>query len=70
MLDLLTRLAVVANSATTDLLYFMVAIVAAFVFFIAVTLIAALRAEDPEQRWLRYQILRDLLDLFRSRRSR
>jgi hypothetical protein len=44
---------------------FIAAIVAVFVLYIGIAIWATLRAPDSEQREVRYQIFRDLLDLFR-----
>lgn len=44
---------------------FIAAIVVVFVLYVGVALWATLRAKDAEQRKVRYQIFRDLLDLFR-----
>lgn len=37
---------------------------AVFVLYIGIAMRATLRARDPQQQQLRYQIFRDLLDLF------
>ena len=44
---------------------FYAAVVAVFVLYIGIAIWATLRAVDPGQRKVRYQIFRDLLDLFR-----
>lgn len=44
---------------------FIAAIVAVFVLYIGIAIRATLRARDPGEREIRYQIFRDLLDLFR-----
>jgi hypothetical protein len=49
---------------------FIAAVVAVFVVYVGIALWAALRAIDPEQRKVRYQIFRDLLDLFRRGRRK
>jgi hypothetical protein len=47
---------------------FLAAIVAVFVFYIGVAMLATLRAHDPEQIKIRYRIFSDLLALFCRRR--
>lgn len=49
---------------------FFVAVVAVFILYVGIALWATLHARDPEQQKIRYQIFRDLLDLFRHGRSR
>jgi hypothetical protein len=49
---------------------FCAAVVAAFVLYVGVAIWATLHSSDPEQRKIRYQIFRDLLDLFRRGRGR
>ena len=44
---------------------FIAAIVTAFVFYIGIVLWALLRTKDVQQQKIRYQVFRDLLDLFR-----
>jgi hypothetical protein len=44
---------------------FIAAIVTVFVAYIGIALWATLRARDAGQRQVRYQVLHDLLDLFR-----
>jgi hypothetical protein len=48
---------------------FCAAIVAVFVLYIGIAFWATLHASDPEQRKIRYQLFRDLLDLFRRGRD-
>jgi hypothetical protein len=49
---------------------FIAAVVAVFVLYIGIALWATLRAKDPDQRTVRYQVFHDLLDLFlRGRRK-
>lgn len=43
---------------------------AVFVLYIGIAIVATLRARDPEQRQIRYQVFRDLLDLFRRGKCR
>jgi hypothetical protein len=49
---------------------FCAAVVAIFVLYVGIAIWATLHAPDPEQRKVRYQIFRDLLDLFRRRSGR
>jgi hypothetical protein len=44
---------------------FCAAVVAVLVLYVGIAIWATLHAPDPEQRKVRYQIFRDLLDLFR-----
>jgi hypothetical protein len=68
MFNTLLRIPAVLGAATW-ILMFCAAIVAVFVLYIGIAIWATLRATDPEQRNVRYQIFRDLLDLFRRRRN-
>jgi hypothetical protein len=49
---------------------FTAAVVAVFVLYTGIALWATLRARDPEQQQVRYQVFHDLLDLFRRRRRK
>jgi hypothetical protein len=49
---------------------FIAAVIAAFVVYVGIALVAALFANDPKQQEVRRKILRDLLRLFRRRRHR
>lgn len=48
---------------------FAAAVVTALVIYLGLALVAVLRAE-PDNANIRYQVFRDLLDLFRRRRRR
>ena len=48
---------------------FIAAVVAIFVLYIGIAIWATLRAPDLPQQKVRYQIFRDLLDLFRRGRG-
>jgi hypothetical protein len=51
-------------------LIFTAAVVAIFVVYVGIALWATLRATDVEQRKVRHEILRDLLELFHRGRRR
>jgi len=51
-------------------LIFIAAMVAVFVIYTGIAMWATLRAQNPEQRQVRYRIFRDLLDLFRRGKRR
>jgi uncharacterized membrane protein YhiD involved in acid resistance len=63
---LLLRLADALGPAAGWTLIFLAAVAAVFVLFVGIALRAVLRASDQEQRQVRYQIFRDLLDLIRD----
>jgi hypothetical protein len=65
MLNTLFHMSAVAGPSAAWTAKFCAAVVATFVLYIGIALRATLRATDPEQRKMRYQIFRDLLDLFR-----
>ena len=48
---------------------FAAVVVMVFVLFVGVALWAVLRPSSDEQQKVRYQVFRDLLDLFRPRRD-
>jgi hypothetical protein len=70
MLSTLLRVLADLGPAAAWIAAFLAAITAVFVLYIGIAIWATLRALDPEQRKVRYQIFRDLLDLFRSGRSK
>ena len=49
---------------------FIAAVIAVFVLYVGIALRAVLRATDEAQRRVRYQVFRDLLDLFVRRKQR
>lgn len=49
---------------------FTAALIAILVAFVGIAMWATMRAEDPQQRKVCYQIFRDLLDLFGRGRRR
>ena len=64
MLQMLFRLlAEVGPEATWFVVYF-ACLIAVFVLYIGIAMWATLRARDPEQQHIRYQVFRDLRDLF------
>lgn len=66
MQALLLRLADTAGLAIGWILIFLAAIVAVFVLYVGIVLCSVLRASVQEQRQVRYQIFRDLLDFIRD----
>jgi hypothetical protein len=68
MLDVLLRVSTELGPAAIWLSMFVAAIIAVFVLYLGIALRAVLRATDQEQREVRYQVFRDLLDLFRIRK--
>lgn len=68
MLDVPLRVSSELGPVATWLAIFVTAAAAVFVFYVGVALYAVLRASDAEQRKIRYQVFRDLIDLFRPRR--
>jgi hypothetical protein len=49
---------------------FCATVIAVFVLYVGIAIWATLYAADPDQRKIRYQIFRDLLDLFHRGRDR
>lgn len=70
MLTILFRVAAATGLSANWVAKFCAAIVAVFVLYIGIAIWATLHADDDEQRNVRYQIFRDLLDLFRHGRDR
>jgi hypothetical protein len=68
MLDVLLRSLAELGPVATWFALYVAAIVAVFVLYVGIALRAVLRATDTEQREIRYQVFRDLLSLFRSRK--
>jgi hypothetical protein len=68
VLDVLLRLSSELGPGAAWLAIFFAAVTATFVAYVGIALGAVLRATDQEQRKVRYQVFRDLLDLFRSRK--
>jgi len=71
---LLLRLVDASSPAADWILIFLAAIVAIFVLYVGIAMRAVLRAPDQDQRQVRYEVFRDLLDflrdLFRGRGQR
>jgi hypothetical protein len=63
----LVRLMAELGLVASWLAIFFAAVIAVFVLYVGITLWAILRPGDLEHQILRYQVLRDLLDLFRRR---
>jgi hypothetical protein len=66
VLEVLLRVEAEAGPAAIWVVIFCAAVVAAFVAFIGITLWTILHPSnpDPEQQKIRYQVFRDLLELF------
>jgi hypothetical protein len=67
LLQVMLRVLAEVGPRAAWILVFLAAIVAVFVLYVGVALFATLRADDDKQQKIRYQVLRDLLDLFRYR---
>lgn len=67
MLETLLRLLAELGPEAIWIIAFFAAMVAVFVLYLGIALWAALRATGPEQH-IRYQVFRDLLELFLRRR--
>jgi hypothetical protein len=63
MLGLL-RLLAEAGPTVSWIIFFIAAIVAVFVVYIGIAMWAIIRARDPEERKIRYEVFRDLLRAF------
>jgi hypothetical protein len=70
VLEILLRSVAEAGPAAIWIIVFCAAVVAAFVVFIGIAMKATLDASDPRQQQIRYQVFRDLIDLFRGRRRK
>jgi hypothetical protein len=64
------RLMAQVDPAATWMAVFLTAVVAVFVLYVGVAMLATLRAKDPEQVKIRYRVFKDLLALFYRRRRR
>jgi hypothetical protein len=69
-MDVLLRESAEASPQVTWAVIFFAAIVAVFVVYIGIAMWATLHARDPDQRQVRYQVFRDLRDLFLRGRHR
>ena len=70
MLNALLRASADLGPGAVWVLKFCAAVIAVFVLYVGIAIWATLHAPDSEQRKIRYQIFRDLLDLFRRRRAK
>ena len=70
MLDALFRLSAEFGPVASWFLIFIAAVVAVFVAYVGIALLAVLRATDQEQQQVRYRVFSDLLGLFRRGRQR
>jgi len=65
VLYLLFRVLVELGSEAVWIVFFFGAVVAVFVLYLGIALRETLRERDPERQQIRYQVFRDLLELFR-----
>ncbi len=70
MLNTLLRVPAAVGPEAAWIAKFCAVVVAVFVLYIGIVIWAALHTADPRQQKIRYQIFRDLLDLFRRGRGR
>lgn len=70
MFTSLLRASAAVGPSAIWLTKFCAAVVAAFVLYVGVAILATLSAPNPDQRQVCYQIFRDLIDLFRRGRGR
>lgn len=63
-MEVLSRLLTEFRPRAFWIVIFFGGLTAVFVLYIGIAMRATLRARDPEQQQLRYQIFRDLLELF------
>jgi hypothetical protein len=68
VLEVSLRLLAVVGPAANWIVVFIAALVAVLVLYLGIALWATLCAQDPEQQRVRYQVFRDLLELFLRRR--
>lgn len=61
---MLFRLLAEVGPAAGWIAIFFAVLVAVFVLYLGIAMWATLRARDPEQQHIRYQVFRDLRDLF------
>jgi predicted small integral membrane protein len=66
MQSVLLQLANASGRAAVWALILLAAVVAAFLLYIGIALYSVLRAPDREQREVRYQMFRDLLNLIQD----
>lgn len=67
---MLFRLLVECGPKAFWIVIFFGGLTAVFVLYIGIAMRATLRAHDPEQQQVRYQVFRDLLELFLRRKQR
>lgn len=66
-MESLVRVIAEVGPGATWLMVFIAAVIAVFVLYVGIALFATLRAPDDQQRTLRHEMFRELLDLFRRR---
>ena len=64
MLNAILRLAAEAGPGATWIVILLMAVVVTFVLYIGIAMVMAIRAKDPEQSKICYQIFHDLVGLF------
>jgi hypothetical protein len=70
MLTTLLRVSADLGPGAVWIARFFAAVTAVFILYVGIAIWATLHTADPEQQKIRYQIFRDLLDLFRRGRDR
>ena len=70
MFTVLLRVSAAVGPSAIWIAKFSAAAVAVFILYIGYLIWATLHTSDTDQRQVRYQIFRDLLDLFRHGRDR
>ena len=70
MLLMLFRLVAKVGPAASWVVLFFGSLVAVFVLYVGIAMWATLRARDPDQQHIRYQVFHDLCDLFLRRKRR
>jgi hypothetical protein len=68
VLDTLLRLGAGLGPLAAWCFLFVAVIAAVFVLYVGIALWAVLSADSEEQRTIRYQVFKDLLDVFRRRK--
>ena len=66
-MESLVRVIAEVGPGATWLMAFIATVIAVFVLNVGIALFATLRAPDGDQRTLRHEMFRELLDLFRRR---
>lgn len=64
MLDMLLRVAAELGPVAASITIVISVVVMVFLLYIGIAMRAVLRTSDPKEREIRYQMFRDLLDVF------